>query len=115
MLTANERISDLEAQVVDLRAALRVAGALPVTLLQAALDQMVDERLLPAETRTEIWGRIREELKAFSIGNAELASGASAAVPRYATKQERAAIHERNKSWSREILRLPEAKDESGQ
>lgn len=108
MLTANERIANLEAEVVELRAMFRIAGALPVSLLQTAIDQMVDDGFMSAELRTEIWGRFRKEVKAFGIGSAEIAGGATAAIPRYATKVERQAIHDRERQFSREILRARE-------
>lgn len=108
MLTPNERISRLEAEVVELRAMFRIAGALPVSLVQTVLDQMVDDGFLSAALRTEIWGRFRREVGAFRIGSAELHGGANAAIPNYATKAERAATHELHREFQkmeREILR----------
>lgn len=122
MLTDRERIAKLEADLLELRAAIGVAGALPVVVMQSALDQMVDERLLPASTRTEIFGRVRTELAAVGVGSAELARGARAAMPRYPTTADREQERElmrrfqrENRDLEREKLRLRPASPASDQ
>lgn len=112
MLTTNERLDKLETTVIELRAALQIAGALPVFAVQAVLDQMVDEQLLAASTRTEIFGRIRKELSVVSVGSAEIARGARNAIPYYQTKAEadevkhrRLQLQKEHEKIEREILR----------
>ena len=118
MLTERERIAKLEAEVLELRGAVRVAGAWPVLVMQQALDQMVDEQWLPAGIRTEIFGRIRKEISALRIGNEELAAGADRAVPQYRTKREAVEERELIRSFQREVretLRLRTPKPEPDQ
>ena len=121
MLTTNERLANLEAEVVELRAALQIAGALAITTIQSALDEMVDRQFLAASIRTEIFGRIKKELSAIEIGSRELARGARHALPRYPTAEDRAAIKHREAQFRksdeelRETLRLRRPKPDSDQ
>lgn len=122
MLTDRERIVRLEDIVVELRAALPIAGAFTVTAVQAILDQMVDEQLLPAATRTEIFGRLRRELSAIRIGSEDIERGARNAIPYYRTRVEADEAKQRSSQWRKdearirkEMLQLPIAKPESDQ
>ena len=122
MQTDRQRIDNLEADLAELRRALAVAGAFTINVVQAALDQMVDERLLPSKTRTEIFGRIRKEISDTRAVNEHIANGARAAMPHYRTEEERAAIKHRavqlqrsDEALRREILRPRERKPDSDQ
>ena len=121
MQTVNERIAKLEEQALEFRAKFRVAGAFSIFVLQAALDQMVDEQILPAATRTEIWGRIRKEISTFQVGSVEIADGAAAAVPRTPSKGEREVMQREHREFQerverarREILSPIPKKDDAG-
>lgn len=122
MLTPTERITKLEEEVGELRAMFYIAGALPIFAVQSVVDQMVDEQILPAATRTEIFGRIRSGLSTIKAGSTELAMGASRALPRYTTQAEREDFKQREAQFranlsapEREILGLPPRKPDSGQ
>ena len=92
MLTDRQRLDNLEADLVALKAELRIAGALTINVMVNALDQMVDEKLLPSATRTEILGRIRSDLRTMRVGSADVVKGADAAMPFYRTKVEADAL-----------------------
>lgn len=94
MAVADAQFKKLEERVEALEGAMKLAGAFVVDAMKAALDQMVDERLLPAKTRTEIWGRIRKEISPIGLGSKELAAGARGAIPRYATEEDKAVMKE---------------------
>lgn len=83
-LTPNERIAKLESQIADMRLEMRVAGAFGVMLLEQTLDQLEGERLLPSETKWEIWARIAEQMDGVRAGSVHLAWGAGGAIPRRA-------------------------------
>lgn len=106
MRTPNERLAQLEQDIVELRGKLRTAGAFPITAIAAVLDQMVDERLLPADTRAEIWGRIRQDIPTFRIECTEIADGATYALPHSQTKAEREASHAFRRDLARDHERL---------
>lgn len=106
MLTTNERLARLEEEILELRGKLRIAGSFPVALVQAVLDQMVDEQLLPAATRAEIWGRVRQDAQTFRIACVEIADGAAHAIPHVQTRAEREAMHERVRQSSRDFERM---------
>lgn len=81
MFTDRERITRLEQDVAELRAGVKAASALIVLSVQAALDQMVDERLIPSTTRTEIFKRIRKETGFIQAASEEVARSARGAIP----------------------------------
>lgn len=80
--TPTERIRDLERQVAGLQEAHRVIGAYSIMLLEQTLEQVVGERLLPAESAREIWRRISEKMDESTSGLPKLAGGAKSAMPR---------------------------------
>lgn len=106
MLTERQRIDNLEADLLELRVELRIAGALTINAVAAILDQMVDEQLLPAATRTEIFGRIRSDLRAMRAASPNLTSGANAALPFYRTKDENADLKHRMSQMQKDSERL---------
>jgi hypothetical protein len=69
MKSNNERLSDLEAEIVYLRSALTITGAAIIFPLQEAIDQLVDERILSAATRAEIWARVRKQARVIGAGS----------------------------------------------
>lgn len=89
MKTVEERLRSLEAEVVELRSALSVAGAAIIFPLQEAIDQLVDERILSAATRTAIWARVRKQAEIVGAGNRSISHGMTSAIPRYATPDQR--------------------------
>ena len=115
MKTDRERLDALEYEVREMRQAIRVAGGASVALLVAAIDQLVDERLLPAATRSEIWGRVRKDISAIRIGSRDLADGMDQAIPSYRTVEDRAVMAERQKRVQKEILALRTGKPSKGQ
>lgn len=112
MKTTNERLNSLEVEIVALRAALQIAGAAIVFPLQEALEQMVDEGLLAASTRNEIWGRVRKQAHIIGAGSPELSRGMSSAIPHYLTKDDVDRMKTRDLPF-REVLRMkPKNSDE---
>ena len=109
MKTANERLNDLEARMLELDATLRIAGAAIIFPLQEAIDQMVDERIISAATRAAIWARVETQARLVSGGSKWIGSGMLSAIPRYIP-----APGVQQMKVKREILRPTQAKGDGG-
>ena len=87
MPTVTERLDALEERARKAEKAVQAAGVLGVTLLQEALDQLVDDRIITARTRFEIWRRMRPAIGFISALSIEMVDAANGASPRLANPQ----------------------------
>lgn len=110
-LTPNERIARLEAELAAVQSDFSAVGSFGIMLLEQTLQQLVGERLLPAETEREIWRRIMAQLPMVRALNSKLEYGANHAIPtdaKWVRSLPRPRTH-------REKLRLRMRRDEADQ
>lgn len=115
MRTPNERIADLEEALQSLQFQLPALAAAPISSLAVVLNQLVDERKLPASTREQIWLAMEREVAEMFATAPKLLSAARAAIPnrhtRQFTPQVRAEHREMERRVRKEILRIAPAKE----
>lgn len=81
MSTPNDRIAALEAAVAELRKSVSVAAGINMAALVTTLDRLVDDKIVPHESRAAIWRELQKDLNTARTVSEPAYSGAIRAIP----------------------------------
>ncbi len=106
-------LSRQSGELTQLKTDMGALGAAMIFPLAEALEQMVDEGLIPAKTRNEIWGRVRKEVRTANLVSERVSWGMSSAIPHYPTQEDLQDRAARERRMRKEILSLRPGKDDA--